>query len=253
MGWDLQFTHYLDDMQTYRSRDQTAKALILLGYVERDFIRFYRAGRIAEGIQFAKENLARSRLLLNELPPQQKRAQLHGLVDILAFEGVQNHAFIYEFIQLHDDYHRQIKILPVTTARYVPWIIEIVQDFGNLAAKDGLPYDDHLESTLDIIYYVSAHLRDKLTVKQVVDHVNQRCNPVGVQRAFSDEMQMSIRDYINVKKIREAQRALLTTTVSVKQIAQELGFYDTSDFSKRFKREIGQTPLEYRQINSQKD
>ena len=106
---------------------------------------------------------------------------------------------------------------------------------------------------MDIIYYVSAHLRDKLTVKQVVDHVNQRCNPVGVQRAFSDEMQMSIRDYINVKKIREAQRALLTTTVPVKQIAQELGFYDTSDFSKRFKREIGQTPLEYRQINSQKD
>jgi len=79
MGWDLQFTHYLDDMQTYRSRDQTAKALILLGYVERDFIRFYRAGRIAEGIQFAKENLARSRLLLNELPPQQKRAVPAGL------------------------------------------------------------------------------------------------------------------------------------------------------------------------------
>lgn len=64
---------------------------------------------------------------------------------------------------------------------------------------------------------------------------------------------MSIRDYINVKKIREAQRMLLVSMLPIGQIAQELNFYDAADFSKRFKREIGMTPLEYRQQKSEVD
>ncbi|MCE2139053.1 AraC family transcriptional regulator, partial [Streptococcus thermophilus] len=70
------------------------KGLILLGYLERDFIRFYRAGKIEEGIQFAKKNLTRSRDLLNKLSSEEKQLQLSALVDVLAFEGIQNHAEI---------------------------------------------------------------------------------------------------------------------------------------------------------------
>lgn len=75
---DLQYTQYLDSMRSYTERNQADKALILIGYVERDFIRFYRAGRVEEGIQFAQENLARSKSLLNKLKPEEKVAQLHA-------------------------------------------------------------------------------------------------------------------------------------------------------------------------------
>ncbi|WP_240704428.1 helix-turn-helix domain-containing protein [Companilactobacillus zhachilii] len=64
---------------------------------------------------------------------------------------------------------------------------------------------------------------------------------------------MSIRDYINVKRIQEAQRILLTSNTSIGEISQELNFYDAADFSRRFKREIGMTPLEYRQQHSEID
>lgn len=253
MAPDLQYTHYLDSLQSYLAHDQTAKALILIGYVERDFIRFYRAGRLVEGVQFAKENLARSRELLEQLTPDEKVAQLHALVDILSFEGIQNHADILAFVQLRTQYHQQLAALPVTTEKYIPWMERIIEDFGKLAKKNALSFANHLESTLDVIYYVNAHLRDKLTVRQVLTHVTQQCNPTGVQRGFNTEMGMSIRDYINVKKIREAQRILLVDTVPIRQIAADLNFYDAADFSKRFKREIGVTPLEYRQQNSKVD
>lgn len=253
MTAELQYTQYLDSMQSYIAHDQRAKALVLIGYVERDFIRFYRAGRITDGIQFARENLARSRTLLNQLSPADKVAQLHALVDVLSFEGIQNHAIIYDFVRLRLHYHQELLALPVTTAKYVPWMERIIKDFGELAQKNGLAYADHLESTLDVIYYVNAHLYDKLTVKNVVAHVNKRCNPVTVQRGFNAEMQMSIRDYINMKKLREAQRLLLTSVLPIRGIAEELNFYDAADFSRHFKREIGMTPLEYRQQNSQLD
>lgn len=253
MALDLQYTHYLASLQSYLTQEQTDKALILIGYVERDFIRFYRAGRLEEGLQFAKENLARSKSLLNQLTPDEKVAQLHALVDVLSFEGIQNHADILSFVQLRTEYHQRLTSLPVTTEKYMPLMTHIVKDFGELAEKDALAFANHLESTLDVIYYVNAHLRDKLTVKRVLDHVNRQCNPAAVQRGFNTEMGMSIRDYINVKKIREAQRMLLVSMLPIGQIAQELNFYDAADFSKRFKREIGMTPLEYRQQKSEVD
>lgn len=250
---DLQYTQYLDSMRSYTERNKADKALILIGYVERDFIRFYRAGRVEEGIQFAQENLARSKSLLNKLKPEEKVAQLHALVDILSFEGIQNHVEIYDFVQLRTKYHEKLVGLPVTQEKYIPLMRKIAEDFGELTKKDGLSYSYRLESTLDVIYYVNSHLRQKLTVKDVLSHVTNRCNTNVVQQGFNIEMQMSIRDYINVKRIQEAQRILLTSNTSIGEISQELNFYDAADFSRRFKREIGMTPLEYRQQHSEID
>ncbi len=253
MGTELQFVQYLHQMRDYNDQHPTTKGLILLGYLERDFIRFYRAGKIEEGIQFAKKNLTRSRDLLNKLSSEEKQLQLSALVDVLAFEGIQNHAEIYEFVKLRNDYHRWLVKLPVTTERYQPLVVQIIRDFAAIAKPNALAYNAHLEPTLDVMYYTNAHLHDQLSVKKVLAHVNARCNPESVRRSFSQEMHMSIRDYINAKKIQEAEHMLLATDLTIRAIAAELCFYDAADFSKRFKKETGQTPLEFRQLNTRTD
>ncbi|MEY2382610.1 helix-turn-helix domain-containing protein [Lactiplantibacillus pentosus] len=253
MGTEIQFVQYLHQMRNYNDEHPTTKALILLGYLERDFIRFYRAGKIEEGIQFAKENLTRSRDLLNKLSSEEKQMQLRALIDVLAYEGTENHAEIFEFVKLRNDYQQWLSKLPVTTDRYQPLVVQIVRDFAAIAEPNALSYNAHLESTLDVLYYTNAHLHDQLSVRKVLAHVNKRCNPETVRRAFSQEMHMSIRDYINSKKIQEAQHMLLTSDLTIRAIAAELYFYDAADFSKRFKKETGQTPLEFRQQNTLRD
>lgn len=166
MGTELQFVQYLHQMRDYNDQHPTTKGLILLGYLERDFIRFYRAGKIEEGIQFAKKNLTRSRDLLNKLSSEEKQLQLSALVDVLAFEGIQNHAEIYEFVKLRNDYHRWLVKLPVTTERYQPLVVQIIRDFAAIAKPNALAYNAHLESTLDVMYYTNAHLHDQLSVKR---------------------------------------------------------------------------------------
>jgi len=52
---------------------------------------------------------------------------------------------------------------------------------------------------------------------------------------------------IRRRLLLEARRLLSLTTQDVKEIAYELGFSDTSYFSRFFRRYTGQTPLEFRQ------
>ena len=51
---------------------------------------------------------------------------------------------------------------------------------------------------------------------------------------------------MNRAKIEEGKRLLLSTGLTVAQIAQEIGFADARYFSRLFRRETDLTPSEYR-------
>lgn len=54
---------------------------------------------------------------------------------------------------------------------------------------------------------------------------------------------------INQRIVLQSQRLLLFSRLRIKEIAFNLGFIDTSHFVKFFKKEIGETPSEYRERN----
>ena len=65
-------------------------------------------------------------------------------------------------------------------------------------------------------------------------------------RLFKKELNQTPIKYINAKKIEKAQLLLLTTDLSVRNIAMDLAMDNISYFNKIFKQYIGKTPLEYR-------
>lgn len=241
----LLYTQYLNQLHNYVHQAPEKKAFILLGYIERDFIQYYRQGELEAGIAFLRENLLRNRELMGALTVTQRITHLHIMVDDLAHEGIQNHVEINPFLDLQHRYHQLLR--GELDATFLDWMIRIIRDFDALMHVDGLSFTSRLESTLDIIYFVNAHLYNKITVREVLKHVNRFCNPARAQRNFSQEMNMSISDFIMVQRMREAQRLLIMTEDAVQDIAQRLGFYDLNDFSRRFKRKVGVSPLAYRQ------
>jgi transcriptional regulator GlxA family with amidase domain len=62
-------------------------------------------------------------------------------------------------------------------------------------------------------------------------------------------MYVSPINYINQRRLESAQVLLVTTDLNFKQIAERIGFYDASVFSRMFKSKIGYSPKEYRLMN----
>lgn len=66
-------------------------------------------------------------------------------------------------------------------------------------------------------------------------------------RRFSEEMGVSILQYITMLRIDKAKELLLSSGHSVRQIAELLYFNDSARFCKTFKKYTGMTPTQYRQ------
>jgi AraC-like DNA-binding protein len=66
-------------------------------------------------------------------------------------------------------------------------------------------------------------------------------------RLFRKEMGCTPQQYINQKKVEQAQLMLLADDVPVKTLAYQLGFEDPSYFSRLFHQRVGCTPVQYRQ------
>ncbi|MDR1610779.1 MAG: AraC family transcriptional regulator, partial [Candidatus Symbiothrix sp.] len=65
-------------------------------------------------------------------------------------------------------------------------------------------------------------------------------------RLFKKEMLQTPTKYITAKKMEKAQLLLLTTDLSVRNVAMELALDNISYFNKVFKEYTGKTPLAYR-------
>jgi len=71
-------------------------------------------------------------------------------------------------------------------------------------------------------------------------------NKTTVAKCFRDITGCSVTEYILRYRLQIATYALATTSLKVKEIAEECGFSSDSYFAKRFKAHIGMTPSEYR-------
>ena len=62
-------------------------------------------------------------------------------------------------------------------------------------------------------------------------------------------MGISINEYVHEVKINRAKILLKTTSKTMIEIAQQLGYSDSSHFSKKFKEKEGLSPISYRNNN----
>lgn len=70
--------------------------------------------------------------------------------------------------------------------------------------------------------------------------------------AFRKETGMTVTDYINKTRIRQALILLNTTSLPVGEISSRCGFFDSNYFSRVFRKFQGQSPKQYRSMIHQK-
>lgn len=67
---------------------------------------------------------------------------------------------------------------------------------------------------------------------------------------FKKYMHISPIQYLIERRIKECQSLLRTSSLSISEISETVGFSSQSYFSQIFKKTLGLTPLQYRQSNT---
>lgn len=104
-------------------------------------------------------------------------------------------------------------------------------------------------STMDrriqaVVERLHADLHTRVSVADLARSVN--LSRWRFCHLFKSETSQSPEHYVRTLRMREAQRMLSETFLSVKEIRVKLGNIDRSHFNREFKRLCGVTPTEFR-------
>lgn len=91
---------------------------------------------------------------------------------------------------------------------------------------------------------LSQGMNDEMSVAGVAKELNLSRSQCS--KLFSKVYGLSPRQYISRQKLNSAKEFLVTTNLSVTDIAEKLGFRSASHFSRQFRRWTGQSPTEYK-------
>ena len=99
-----------------------------------------------------------------------------------------------------------------------------------------------------VVDLLQSRYSDRLTLAEIGAAVS--VHPVHLAREFRRFKGCTVGEYIRQLRIDQACRELIDSNQSLASIAAGAGFADQSHFSKTFKRLVGMTPVEYRQLTT---
>lgn len=99
----------------------------------------------------------------------------------------------------------------------------------------------------DAVSYIDAHIRESITLEELA--AVSMLSLSRFKNRFREEVQVTPREYINLRKIGCAKHLLLTSDDSVTKIAYDLSFSSSSYFTVLFHKIVGCAPSDFRQQN----
>lgn len=131
-------------------------------------------------------------------------------------------------------------------------ILNIFNKADKRQGNEHLTTNAKRKSTIEKLNYISNHIAENYKDINSVTELAKMCyvSKSHLCRIFKQELGVSVSSYINNLKINAARELLLTTQMSVLDIAVECGFNSPQYFHKIFKSQLGCSPKEYRQRNS---
>lgn len=110
---------------------------------------------------------------------------------------------------------------------------------------DGLIHWGRSMLSVKIENYITEHLAEKIYIQDICRQFSLSQN--ALYQLFREEFQTTVSDFITGKRLELAKELLLNRQeLNVTQIATLCGFSDHNYFIRVFKKELGQTPLQYR-------
>nr|WP_320118900.1 helix-turn-helix transcriptional regulator [uncultured Marinifilum sp.] len=106
-----------------------------------------------------------------------------------------------------------------------------------------IPCNDSFSLYLKFRKKLEENVNYKVRVSDICDQLN--VSPKQINIAVKLFANTTAKDYIKDRVILEVKRLLVYSTLSVKEIAYEIGFDDPTNFTKYFKNHVNMLPTDY--------
>lgn len=117
------------------------------------------------------------------------------------------------------------------------------EDFVNRVHK--LKTSDSISRSIQACcHYIEIHLSEKITVRELARQVGY--SESHLAQKFKRETGLSVVEYIHRQRIEQGKRMLQSSTESIQDISDRVGFCNPSYFAEQFRKYTGLTPGEYR-------
>lgn len=115
-----------------------------------------------------------------------------------------------------------------------------------LNGKKGMEPDERSDNGMRAVAeYIRTHLADKeLSISAISETFNMPMARLSME--FKEEMKMTPLEFLTMLRVEKSCEMLDNTNLPVKEIAEQVGYYDASSFIRRFRQKTGQTPMQYR-------
>ena len=115
--------------------------------------------------------------------------------------------------------------------------------------KDGSQEGLRSELVTNSLEYIRDHLSDQsLTMETLAAALGVSSGYLS--KCFKVQVGVTPYQYIDALRMQRACQLLRGTSLRIGDILQVCGYIDKPNFMRKFKRQYGMTPIEYRQVNS---
>lgn len=181
-------------------------------------------------------------------------AQLHGeylmnmRLKVLEFVLYAEHlaynsgGMTYEFRDRADYLPTVMELNDVLSLR--EWFLEKMGEAArNVSAKAS-------EKSMGAVEAAKAYIKSNYSRDISLDEVSQKVNisPYYFSKIFKEDVGEGFVEYLTGIRMDKAKELLTTTEYSMKEICSMVGYADPNYFSRSFKKKVGVTPTEYKQL-----
>ena len=96
----------------------------------------------------------------------------------------------------------------------------------------------------EVIRYVEEHFGERISLDQVAEEVF--LSKPYLSTLFKKETGKKFSSYLQEVRLEKSRNLLQNSKLTIGEIADEAGFFDSAHYSRAFKEHYGCSPLEYR-------
>lgn len=184
--------------------------------------------------------------VLNELYRQELPDSIAKAEDISHITPVVKDEVLIKFIESLEFYFNNPNLINDDTLslKIKELILLLLQSTEYKTVRD-LFANIFAKNKADLSEIVHNHLYTNTSIEDLAKLANMSLS--SFKRAFQKRFSTSPGDYFLAYKIKKAKSLLSSTSLSVSEIAFEVGFNDPSYYTRVFKLKTGYTPTQYRQ------